>query len=291
MIFLLAADVTYGAFFLDFTPDARTIFGSGAAIKDADAIFVNAGAAYFMNKKATAGVQMMSEAGVNAFGAAYGQYVEQAKGVVGGGLVYVGYGDVPVYDESGNQIDTLSPNGMQLFGFYGGTQNKIIYGAKVKYLKEKLADDAELSGFAADVGGYYDISGDKSANPMWVGFGLNNIGTYKTSDGDKVKLPTAVVLGFSMKYAVQGQPLIVYPLVDVHYPLNGGDFEAKVGAEGIYQGQYLVKAAYDVSTKAIAVGAGYQMSMGEGKSGIISAVYVLDKNLGNYFSRGFSGQF
>ncbi len=131
---------------------------------------------------------------INAGYAVYGQNVD-GLGWVGGGIVYMNYGEFQETDKFGNNLGSFGVHDLAFTAAYGNHHENIHYGAAVKFIYSGIADYSS-TGLALDAG----VSWNIPEQDIVLGFSILNLGTqldpYASTRED---LPLDVKIGVSKK--------------------------------------------------------------------------------------------
>ncbi|MDH7514485.1 MAG: type IX secretion system protein PorQ [Bacteroidota bacterium] len=131
---------------------------------------------------------------MNAGYACYGQSLKSI-GWVGGGVVYMNYGDFTETDRLGNIIGTFGVQDIAVTAAYGNRWEALHYGAAIKFIHSSIAE-CSSTGLAFDAGIVYEIPSEN----ILLAASVSNVGAQLSPFGDsRESLPFEFRVGASTK--------------------------------------------------------------------------------------------
>ncbi len=150
-----------------------------------------------------------------------------------------------VYDSSGNSKGTFTPNEMQAnVGVAWKFLPFLSVGANVKYLGNRLADNASYSAVSTDIFVMTKLSDFR------IALGVSSLGSgVDSSAGESFSLPASVTLGAGYSPVFGGKHGLDI-LLDADYYYNSDTFAAAIGAGYTWNDHVSVRAGYHYGSES-----------------------------------------
>lgn len=285
--------ITTATPFLRISPDARA-GGMGetgiATSSDINAQFYNVAKYAFAEKKHGIGVNYipwLRKLGLNDvyLASLAGYYKLDESQTVSGSLRYFSLGNIPMIDNSGNELVQEKPREFAFdIGYSRKLSDRLSLGVAMRYIHSNLAGNGSAGNtgykighaFSGDLGLYYKASG-------WTfGAALSNLGShisYTTNTDQKSFLPANLGLGAGYTWVLQEDHTVsvtgeINKLLVPSFPTEGGEqdyeeynkkgvvsswissFDNKAmaysgGLEYTYKGQFAVRTGYYIDSRSM----------------------------------------
>lgn len=254
---------TAAAQFLKFDVAARAAGMGGAfagVADDASALYYNpAGLGDLIDREALVSYVSLYSELPDPVSLYYLSYVHPTPwATFGGSLTYLGSGDIPGYDLSGNQGNTFKTRDLALsFGLGKRFWEDLALGAGLKLISSKIEEASSNPGIALDLGALYEIP----IPGLLLGAAIKNLGMpLKYDDGKSSDLPLMLKTGLSYSI-VKTEEQKLQAALDANIPKDGSTY-VSAGLEYWYQRAFGLRLGYNGSASdpggGFTLGAGFK---------------------------------
>lgn len=203
------------------------------------------------------------------------------------GASYMPGKEYEIYSITGASEGSFTPKDLQLnLGFGYELISDLSLGVNVRYLKESLTAEDDLSAVAGDIAALYRIG------PVTTALGLSNIGTaVKDAAGNSYSLPTSVTIGSTWDAALaEDHALKASVDADCYF---SGDFTAALGAQYSFRNMIFARAGYHLATDGAVLPSFLTLGLGVSYAGFALDAAFLTANdvLANSFCLGLRYSF